>query len=81
MTKSFEKESKTWHAQSGEGEHGGADTKLKDLLFKPGMKDPLNKLADSRAGVMASLIGIAARQSIETGRRVKIADLIDLAKL
>ena len=26
---------------------------------------------------MSSLIGIAARESIETGKRVKIADLVD----
>jgi len=79
LTKSFQG-SKTWQVESDEGEHGGADKRLKDLLFQPGTEDPLHKLADSRAGVMASLIGIAARQSIETGKRVKIADLIDLAK-
>jgi hypothetical protein len=59
------------------GTHGGADRKLKDLLFLPGQKDPLGKLAGSRAGILSSLIGIAARQSIETGEKVKIADLID----
>ena len=78
LTKSFQG-TKTWQVQSAKGEHGGADARLKDLLFKPGTEDPLKKLADSRAGVMASLIGIAARQSIETGQRVKIADLIDFA--
>jgi hypothetical protein len=39
----------------------------------------LRKLAGSRAGVMSSMVGIAARISIETGKRVKIADLIDMA--
>jgi hypothetical protein len=47
------------------------------MLFKPKLQDPLGKMAGSRAGIMASLIGIAARQSIETGKRIKIADLID----
>ncbi|VAW12666.1 hypothetical protein MNBD_BACTEROID01-2025, partial [hydrothermal vent metagenome] len=42
----------------------------------PNQDDPLGQMAGSRAGVMASLIGVAARQSIETGQRVKIADLI-----
>lgn len=68
---------KAWTVSGSTGEHGGADDKLKDLLFKPGTPDPLGKAAGSRAGVMASLIGVAARQSIQTGKRVKIADLID----
>lgn len=75
LTKS-RKDTKTWTVQSDPGEHGGADVKLKDLLFKPGTPDPLGKAAGSRAGVMASLIGVAARQSIETGKRVKISELI-----
>lgn len=84
LTHNFKK-TKTWHVEALEGNsevdkkfiHGGADKILKDMLFLLGQKDPLGKMADSRAGVMASLIGIAARQSIETGRTVKIADLIE----
>ncbi|MEQ9218947.1 MAG: Gfo/Idh/MocA family oxidoreductase [Cyclobacteriaceae bacterium] len=70
------KDTKTWHVEPEEGMHGGADQTLKNLLFMPGQEDPLSKLADSRAGVMASLIGIAAKQSIETGKSVKISDLM-----
>ncbi len=80
LTKNFQ-QSKTWQVQSEGGGHGGADSRLKDLLFNPDAQDPLKKLAGSRAGVMASLIGIAARQSIETRQRVYIADLIDFAAL
>lgn len=76
LTKNFN-ETKTWHVEPLDGVHGGADKRLKDMLFLPGQKDPLGKLSDSRAGVMASLIGIAARQSIETGKKVKINDLIN----
>jgi hypothetical protein len=47
------------------------------LLFLQEEKDPLGKMADSRAGIFSSLIGIAARQSIETGKKVTISDLID----
>ncbi len=78
QTVSFQGDSKVWQVQAAGGEHGGADARLKSLLFDPNAKDPLKKLAGSRAGVMASLIGIAARQSIETGQRVKIADLIEI---
>jgi len=77
LTKSFGG-TKVWYVNADAGEHGGADGKLKDILFKPGTPDPLHKAAGSRAGVLSSLIGIAARRSIETGKRVKIADLVKL---
>ncbi len=76
LTHSF-KDTKTWHVDPSVGTHGGADKKLKDMIFLPGQNDPLGKIADSRAGIQSSLIGIAARQSIETGKKVKIADVID----
>lgn len=65
-----------WTPASTEGEHGGADDRLKDSIFIPDTPDPLNSKAGSRAGIMSSLIGIAARQSIETGLKVRINDLI-----
>lgn len=70
-------ETKTWGVNSGRGEHGGADMKLKRIMFVPGEKDELAKLAGSRAGVMSSLIGIAARISIETGERININELVE----
>jgi predicted dehydrogenase len=76
LTHNF-KDTKTWHIDPLVGTHGGADKKLKDMIFLPGQKDPLGKLADSRAGILSSLIGIAARQSIQTGKKVKIGDMID----
>jgi predicted dehydrogenase len=76
FTKIFDK-SKTWGINSGSGEHGGADMKLKRLMFVPGEIDELAKLAGARAGVMSSLIGIAARISIETGERININDLVE----
>ena len=76
FTKNFGK-SRTWNIGRGSGEHGGADMKLKRLIFDPNEEDSLKKLAGSRAGVMSSMVGIAARISIETGERVKIADLIE----
>ncbi len=67
---------KIYTIQNDKGGHGGADHKVKDLIFNPEKKDKLRQKAGSRAGVLASLIGIAARQSIETGKKVAIADLI-----
>ncbi len=61
------------------GGHGGGDRILQDRIFlNSNAPDPLHHAATSRDGVMASLIGIAARNSIETGKPVKIADLTDL---
>ena len=73
------KDSKTtrfWTLNSAKGAHGGADGRLRDMIFLPETPDPLGCKAGSRAGIMSSLIGIAARQSIETGQKVKIADLV-----
>ncbi|MCK5103489.1 MAG: Gfo/Idh/MocA family oxidoreductase [Cyclobacteriaceae bacterium] len=75
LTENFKK-TKTWTVQSGEGGHGGSDEKLKDLIFLQGKPDPLGQLANSRAGVMSSLIGIAAGKAIENGQPVKIDDLV-----
>ena len=68
--------SKIYTLDNSTGEHGGADDRVKALIFNPEVKDELNQRAGSRAGVLSSLIGIAARQSIETGKKIKIADLI-----
>ena len=72
--------SRFWTLSSAEGVHGGADQRLRDMIFIPETADPLGSKAGSRAGIMSSLIGIAARQSIETGQKVKIADLVTFPK-
>ena len=63
----------------GGGGHGGGDTRLKDKIFKdPNMDDPYKQSAGTRDGAMSILIGIAARNSIESGKPVKIESLTDL---
>jgi predicted dehydrogenase len=69
-------ETRTWSVKNDEGTHGGADEKLRAMIFDKSVPDPLNKRAGSRAGVLASLMGIAARESIESGERIKIADMV-----
>ena len=62
-----------------EGGHGGGDTRMKDKIFKnPDEQDTYVQAAGTRDGAMAILLGIAARNSIDTGKPVKIADLTDL---
>ncbi len=70
------KTSKIYTLDTSTGGHGGADERVKDLIFKPGVKDTLGQKAGSRAGIMSSLIGIAARRSIETGSIVKVSDMV-----
>jgi len=70
------KTSRYWTIDASTGGHGGADGRIRERMFLAETADPLGQVAGSRAGVLSSLIGIAARKSIETGQKVKIADLI-----
>lgn len=63
------------HSQSG---HGGGDRLLKDSVFGLTTNDPLHQAASVRDGALSILIGIAARNSCETGKPVKINDLTSL---
>jgi predicted dehydrogenase len=77
VTKNFGKSELT-EMKIGLGGHFGADPKLKDMIFKPDIPDPLKQRAGSRAGAMSLLTGVAAMRSIEQRKPVKIADLIKL---
>lgn len=58
------------------GGHGGGDSRLQDKIFRdPEVKDPFDRAAGLRDGVMSILIGIAARKSIESGEPIKTAEL------
>jgi len=62
------------------GGHGGADTSIRDLIFRgQPAADPLGLRADVTAGALSSLVGIAAYRSIErAGAPVRISDLVRL---
>ncbi|MCI0338112.1 MAG: Gfo/Idh/MocA family oxidoreductase [Acidobacteria bacterium] len=77
VTKNFGK-SELLEMKVGLGGHFGADPRLKDMIFKPGVPDPLKQRAGSRAGAMSLLTGVAAVKSIEQRKPIKIADLIRL---
>ena len=78
VTENFGKTELINVSHSGGG-HGGGDTRMKDKIFKnPDAEDTYGQAAGTRDGVMAILLGIAARNSIDTGKPVKIADLTDL---
>ena len=61
------------------GGHGGGDSRMHELIFRnPTNENPMNIMAGTRDGAMSSLIGIAARKSIEQKRAVKISELTSL---
>lgn len=62
---------------NNEAGHGGGDVRLRKQVFTPG-EDPYRQAAGSRDGSMAALVGIAARNSIDSGKPVRIADLTSL---
>ena len=67
----------TYDMPKDTGAHGGGDERLQERLFSErAIPDPLGHMADSWAGAMSVLIGVAANQSIATGRPVRIADLL-----
>ena len=56
--------------------HGGGDARLLRMLFVDDLSDPLGLMADSRAGAMSILVGIAANKSIASGKPVDISRLL-----
>ena len=60
------------------GGHGGGDEQLLKRLFSGlDIPDPLGYMADSRAGAMSILIGVAANQSIQKGTPIFIDHLLE----
>lgn len=57
--------------------HGGADARMTAVLFG-GEPDPLARSATALDGARSLLTGLAANESIATGRSVTVDDLLDL---
>ena len=63
---------------TGRGGHGGGDVVLLDDVFRPDPPaDPLGRKAGQLDGAYSILTGIAAYRSIDSGRPVRIAELVD----
>ncbi|MFP4662605.1 MAG: Gfo/Idh/MocA family protein [Halanaerobiales bacterium] len=59
--------------------HGGGDIRLlKDIFLDDNDSDPLGRKAGGVDGTMSILTGIAARRSIEVGRKVNIRELVKM---
>lgn len=63
---------------NNEAGHGGGDTRLRKQIFTPDGNDPFRQAAGSRDGAMSILVGIAARNSIDSGKPVKVGSLTSL---
>ena len=50
---------------------------LLDMLLRGYEEDPLGQVADSHAGAMSIMIGIAANVSMKEGRQVQISELMN----
>jgi hypothetical protein len=47
------------------------------MLFVPGTEDPLGQRAGARAGAMSVLTGVAAMDSVRSGRPVAVKPLLE----
>ena len=64
---------------AGEGGHGGADPILLEQLFSPNPPaDPFKRAASHIDGAASILVGIAANESMKTGKMIMIDDLFAL---
>jgi hypothetical protein len=67
------------HVHGATGGHGGGDNRMRDKIFRdPKAADPYQQAAKVRDGVLAVLVGVAARKSVESGKPVRISDLTDI---
>ena len=64
--------------ETGKGGHGGGDPVLLNDIFGVPEPDPFKRAASHIDGAMSILTGIAANQSIASGRPVEIKELLDL---
>jgi predicted dehydrogenase len=80
ITKNFEKP-QFIRIPQGSGGHAGGDQLLKDKVFGVDNSDKFRQTAGSRDGTLSCLIGIAARNSIESGKPVRIEDLSSIKPL
>jgi len=66
--------------RTGSGGHGGGDPVMLADIFDPNAPaDPLKRKADQRDGAYSILVGVAAYRSIQTGKAVRIEDLLGKA--
>ena len=71
---------KTYSIEEDSSGHFGGDIRLIERLFGEPQPDPLCQYADSYAGFVSAMIGIAANMSIEEGRTIAVAPFLEQLK-
>ncbi len=74
VMRNFQAVEHVWVPHSSGG-HFGGDDRLRDMIFKPGTKDPLGQRAGARAGAVSVLVGVAAAESARTKKMVSLTEL------
>lgn len=62
------------------GTHAGGDEKLIAMIFGDEKDDEYGQHADSYAGMVSAMIGIAANESIKTGKTIDVTDYLKALK-
>ncbi len=61
-----------------EGGHGGGDVRMLRDLFGPDAADPLGRAADATAGARSLVTGLAANESLGSGRVVVVGEVLEV---
>jgi len=61
---------------TGTGGHGGGDDAMLTEIFGDAPADKFKRVSDERAGAYSALVGIAANRCFETGKSVRISELV-----
>jgi len=64
--------------EKGSGGHGGGDVRLLDDIFIGPKKDPLGHAAGLYDGVMSIMTGVCANHSFNTGRPIRVDELVKI---
>jgi predicted dehydrogenase len=61
---------------TGTGGHGGGDDAMLAEIFGDAPPDKYKRISDERAGAYSALVGIAANRCFETGKSVRIDEMV-----
>ena len=65
-----------YHVTRGGGDHGGGDQRIREMIFRENIPDPLGHKAGTMDGAYSILVGVAANKSIKEGKIISIDDLL-----
>lgn len=75
-----ENEKQTVEFTEAKGSHGGGDAKMLEMLFRGGIPDTYHQFPTAYDGAKSIMIGIAANESIRTGKKVDVSEFLDSLK-